>query len=94
MAPGLVDGDRLLVAPALTLLVGDVVAARDPRHPARILVKRIAAEGPQGLDLRGDNATFSTDSRHFGPVPRALVLGRVVYRYAPPARSGRWPAKG
>jgi len=31
----------------------------------------------------------SRDSRHFGPVPRGLVVGRVVYRYLPGARRGR-----
>jgi hypothetical protein len=37
----------------------------------------------------GDNEKHSTDSRHFGPVPPALVRGKAVYRYAPPTRAGR-----
>ena len=36
----------------------------------------------------GDNRAESRDSRHFGPVTRAALLGRVRYRYGPhPHRS-------
>jgi hypothetical protein len=38
--------------------------------------------------LVGDNPDWSTDSRHLGPVPRRDILGRVWYRYWPPARRG------
>ena len=30
--------------------------------------------------LQGDNPANSTDSRHYGPVPLALVQGRVVLK--------------
>ena len=30
--------------------------------------------------LQGDNAYNSTDSRHYGPVPYALIQGKVFYR--------------
>ena len=89
MDPTLRAGDRV-VAIRLPIRAGDVVAVRDPRSPARILVKRAASVGAGGaIDVRGDNPSSSTDSRHFGPVPRHLVVGRVVYRYAPPASAGR-----
>ena len=63
------------------------------------MVKRITA-GPgddvAGRVLRidewfvaGDNAEWSTDSRRFGPVPRAAIVGRVRYVYWPPGRAGR-----
>jgi len=39
----------------------------------------------------GDAADSSTDSRAFGPLPRASIVGRAVYRYAPPERSGPGP---
>jgi nickel-type superoxide dismutase maturation protease len=68
---------------------GDLVVVRDPREPARLLVKRVVAEGLDGLDLRGDNPDQSTDSRTFGPVPPASVLGRPWIRYWPPRRWGR-----
>lgn len=37
----------------------------------------------------GDNRTRSTDSRHFGPVPAALIAGRAWFRYWPPREWGR-----
>ena len=33
--------------------------------------------------LQGDNVANSSDSRHYGPVPTALVLGRVVAKVWP-----------
>jgi signal peptidase I len=33
----------------------------------------------------GDNRSFSKDSRHFGPIPLATIIGRADYLY--------WPAK-
>jgi nickel-type superoxide dismutase maturation protease len=88
MVGALLPGDRLLVIPAVKWKKGDLVAARDPRRPERLIVKRLSSLNDDGFDLRGDNPPASTDSRHFGPVPRSLVLGKVVYRYAPAARAG------
>ncbi len=102
MLPSLHPGDRLIVVrvPGVDQPwppLGSVVAVRDPREPARVLVKRVA-----GLDRRantievlGDAAGASTDSRTFGPLPRSALVGRAVYRYAPRGRSGRvpWPAE-
>ena len=33
--------------------------------------------------VMGDNRGASSDSREFGPVPEALLIGQVVYRYFP-----------
>ncbi|HLN07168.1 MAG TPA: hypothetical protein VK217_12875, partial [Acidimicrobiales bacterium] len=54
-----------------------------------LLVKRVAAVLPAGLEVRGDNETASRDSRAFGAVEPSCVIGRVVYRYFPPPRTGR-----
>ena len=35
--------------------------------------------------LQGDNTLNSTDSRHYGPVPYALLEGRVFLRVSPDA---------
>ena len=63
MAPALLPGDRLLVIKPPQLLrsrlfgkepwlkSGEVVAVRDPRHPARILVKRVASVDRKGRTL-------------------------------------------
>ncbi len=88
MRPAFDPGDRLVVVPVSTLAAGQVVAVRDPREPARLLVKRIHALTDAGLDVRGDDPGASTDSRHFGPVRAASVIGRAVYRYHPPERAG------
>ena len=93
MAPALLEGDRLLVAalPWRALPVpGDIVAVPDPRAPGRLLVKRVArVDRSRGtVDVRGDARHASTDSRAFGPVPLASVVGRALYRYGPPGRSG------
>ncbi|HXA30035.1 MAG TPA: S26 family signal peptidase [Candidatus Angelobacter sp.] len=107
MAPDLLGGDRLLVSSVGPLRVGDVIALRDPSQPRRVLVKRLAAapgdavtvagevlHADGGAVVLGDNLPQSTDSRSFGPVPLALILGRCVYRYAPEERRGALPARG
>ena len=89
MRPSLQPGDRLLVVRSRRLRAGDVVALADPRQPARTVVKRVATVGPDGVTVLGDDPGASTDSRTYGPVPRALVHGRAVYRYWPEQRRGR-----
>jgi len=89
MRPVLEPGDRLLVVGLLRFRPGDVVAVADPRDERRVMVKRVSAVDAAGVTVLGDNPAASTDSRTFGPVPRALVLGRAVYRYWPEARRGR-----
>lgn len=36
----------------------------------------------------GDNLTVSRDSRHFGPLPLALIQGKVVVKVLPWAERG------
>jgi hypothetical protein len=49
---------------------------------------------PGHLFLLGDNSRRSRDSRWFGPVEEAAVLGRPIARYAPWARAGRLDRTG
>ena len=70
---------------------GDIVAASDPRQPARPVLKRVVDISREGVFLLGDNPEHSTDSRQFGPVPIRSVRGKAIYRYAPPARAGKLP---
>jgi nickel-type superoxide dismutase maturation protease len=86
MEPSFRAGDRVLAVPFAKVRPGDVVAVFDPRDRGRLLVKRVASVEGQALDLRGDNDSASTDSRTFGSVSRSAVVGKVVYRYAPPER--------
>lgn len=98
MTPTLLPGDRVVVVRLprrWPVRPGWIVAARDPRRGRHgpIMVKRVvpatASMPPGTVRLEGDNVAASTDSRTFGPVPRHLVLGPAIYRYAPPGRSGR-----
>ena len=93
MVPALASGDYVVVDTRAYARrspgPGEVVLARDPREPSRVIAKRVAGpDGADGVVLLGDNAEESTDSRTFGPVPRAHVTGRIVWRYWPPASFG------
>jgi nickel-type superoxide dismutase maturation protease len=87
MLPTLRDGALIAAArldPDTILRVGEVVVARRPDRVSLEMVKRIEAIDAQGnVFLRGDNPVASTDSRHFGPVRRELVVARVRWRYWP-----------
>lgn len=91
MEPTLASGDRLLLLRLGAPRVGDIIAVTDPRPGGRLLVKRVAAFQGDQIVVVGDNQSASTDSWDFGPVDRRAVLGRAVYRYGPPGRSGRLP---
>ena len=52
---------------------GDVVVLRDPRDRTRWILKRCVARVGERLDLRGDNAEASTDSRDFGLVSQGAI---------------------
>ena len=93
MEPTLSPGDRVWVdrrayrdrAPE----PGDIVLIRRPNQPELQLIKRVVGDRlGEGYLVLGDNAAASTDSRHFGPVPAADVLGRVVSRIAHPGSLG------
>eukprot|EP00871_Galdieria_phlegrea_P004988 jgi/Galph1/5490/GphlegSOOS_G4133.1 len=52
--------------------------------------KMFSAYVPRGyVWLEGDNAENSTDSREYGPVPEALIVGRVIFRVWPLNSMGR-----
>jgi nickel-type superoxide dismutase maturation protease len=91
MAPTLQPGDRLVVWRTRSVHPGDIVAAADPRQPERTVLKRVTSVDPEGVFLLGDNPGQSTDSRQFGRVPIKSLVGKALYRYAPPARAGRLP---
>ena len=91
MVPAFEAGDRILLVPAWRIRPGQIVGLVDPRQPDRLLVKRIRSIDAAGIRVEGDNPSASTDSRHFGPVDRSQLAGRVVYRYGPRDRTGWWP---
>ena len=92
MRPTLEPGDRLWIDrgayrehPPAT---GDIVVLLDPEAPGRWLVKRVARVdvGEETIDVRGDATDVARDSRHFGPIPRAAIVGRAYRLYFPPDR--------
>ena len=94
MLPALRPGDCLLVDPdgfdQGRPAAGDLVVVPDPRLTERWLVKRVWAVDPDGrLDVRGDSPAASTDSRTFGAVDPATIVGRPWLRYWPIRRGGR-----
>jgi signal peptidase I len=89
MVPVLAPGDRVLVLRTDRVTVGDIVAFADPDGGNSVLVKRVAGVDRSSVRVEGDNSGASTDSRHFGPVPRTAVIGRVLWCYWSPYHPAR-----
>jgi nickel-type superoxide dismutase maturation protease len=89
MEPTFREGDWLLVRQLRRHpRVGELVVAADPREPARLLVKRVAAVSGDAVTVVGDRPDASTDSREFGAISASAILGSPVFRYAPLGRFG------
>ena len=86
MEPTPIDGHFVLVDSGRSATVGAVVVARHPERPGLEIIKRVAAIDGDGFDLRSDNAEAGTDSRHFGPVAPAAILGVVTFVLSDPGR--------
>lgn len=78
MTPTLGEGDLVLVEPRAPERVGQLIVLTDPRLPTRHLVKRTGGFGQGTVSVLSDSPTEGTDSRHFGSVPLAQVLGVVT----------------
>jgi nickel-type superoxide dismutase maturation protease len=94
MLPALRPGDWVIVEAAARrsrpFRPGDVVLVPDPRDTRRVLVKRLVRLTAAGdAWVEGDNPAESTDSRQFGEVRAADIVGRAVFRYHPLSRFGR-----
>jgi nickel-type superoxide dismutase maturation protease len=83
MVPALRSGDQLLVRWRGRVRPGDVVVVQ---RPGGLDVKRARRRDPDGWWVEGDNPYASTDSRSYGAVPEADVVGRVLVRYWPVRR--------
>ena len=95
MSPGYKKGERLLVSPILLLFSkpteGDIVVIQHPKDQDRKVLKRIIGKPGdriEGVDLGedeyfvlGDNKGVSEDSRHFGPIRKNQILGKVWLKY-------------
>jgi len=85
--------------------VGDIIVAKSPTDSTQTVCKRvIALEGqkaptgnvvpPGRIWIEGDNKANSTDSRDYGPIPLALIEGKVICRIWPPSKFGPLGPKG
>ena len=84
MRPTLQPGDRLFVFQWPRPRPGDLVVLKEPDAQLTFAVKRVASLEPNGdVVVHADNPNVSRDSREFGPVPRQLIVGRVIFRYLP-----------
>jgi nickel-type superoxide dismutase maturation protease len=89
MEPALRAGDWIVVRSlSRPPRVGEIVLVRDPRDQENLMLKRIAGVSKETCTVLGDRPEESTDSRTFGPVPLANVLGRALFRYGPIGRIG------
>ncbi|MGJ3247865.1 MAG: nickel-type superoxide dismutase maturation protease [Elainellaceae cyanobacterium] len=62
--------------------LGDIVVAEHPHRPGFRLIKRIVSIDDCGrYFLEGDNRSESTDSRAFGAVSTAHIIGQVTSRF-------------
>ena len=59
------------------LKIGDIVVASHPKTKNKLIIKRIHRIYQNKLDLRGDNALSSTDSRELGLIELDLIIGKV-----------------
>ncbi len=84
MRPALRPGDCLLLSRRARVAVGDLVVVRRPQVEGLLLVKRAVRREDGGWWVLSDNAVEGVDdSRAFGVLPDACVVGKVLLRYYP-----------
>jgi mitochondrial inner membrane protease subunit 1 len=90
-------GDQVLLAPSFAqsnaswLHRSDYDMGPEQRHQRRLHQLLIVPDGHVWLE--GDNASNSSDSRVYGPLPMALIQGRVIARLWP-LRGQAWMRRG
>ena len=81
MLPTLQEGDIVIYRPINKQKIvpkrGAIVVVEDPQNPRSLIIKRVYKESTKWLDLRGDNALNSIDSRQFGLVNTNHLRGVV-----------------
>ena len=75
MEPTLTEGSIVCFINKGTITSNSIVLAK---IKDREVVKRVVASGGGTFELRGDNATQSTDSRHYGSVDRRDIKGVLL----------------
>jgi nickel-type superoxide dismutase maturation protease len=81
MHPTLKSGDVVLVDPRAFIAIGDIVVAKHPYKQSVKMIKRVESiDAGERCVLMGDNPDGSTDSRSFGKIAKADIVGKVVCR--------------
>lgn len=87
LAPDFREGDFVLIAKIPFLLnrlkADDIVAFRHPEYG--VMIKKVAALDPEGdqIYVVGTH-DHSVDSRRFGPIRRADLVGKVIWHIRQP----------
>lgn len=76
MLPTLKEGQEILTFNWSKPKIGDVVVIK---HENKEMIKRIEKMAKDKFFVLGDNEKESTDSRHFGPIDKSQILGKVIY---------------
>jgi len=82
MEPTLKSGDYVFVNKLAYVFgdpsKGDVVVLRHPEEKGKFLIKRVSlVTNSDKYYVLGDNKNFSRDSRHFGPIKKDSIIGKV-----------------
>ena len=85
MEPTFKSGDYVLVN-KLAYVFGnpskdDIIVLKHPKEKEKFLIKRISlVTNSNEYYVIGDNKDFSQDSRHFGPIKKDFIIGKVWTR--------------
>ena len=79
MEPALPSG-TLLWARRGGVRAGRLVVFAEPGRPELVVIKRATRREGEGWWVEGDNREVSIDSRHYGPIDHAAVLGTIIGR--------------
>ncbi|HBJ72220.1 MAG TPA: nickel-type superoxide dismutase maturation protease [Actinobacteria bacterium] len=83
MEPTLKSGEWWVVRRTTNVRPGQMIVFWHPLRTDLLTVKRVHHRRPAGWWVLGDNPEASEDSRFFGAVDPAAVVGRLVLRYRP-----------
>ncbi len=87
MLPTLEPGWFVLMDPAGSPAKGQIVVARHPDGSSTVVVKRVQrVADDHSVWVLSDNADSGNDSRHFGPIQAAEILGVVTLVLDQPRR--------
>lgn len=82
MEPTLKSGDYIIVNKLAYVFgkpsKGDVIVFKDPKEKNKFLVKRVSKIISNKYFVVGDNKRYSQDSRHFGPINKNLIVGKLL----------------